>query len=253
MFSRALLRRPGPDFAQGLTTATGLGTPDLCRMLEQHRAYAEALASLGLTVEILDPLPGYPDACFVEDAVVITPEVAVVTRPGAPARRGEEAALAPVVARHRPLARIEAPGTLDGGDVLVVGKRAFIGVSERTNTEGAEQLAQVLAPHGYACTMVPVEAGLHLKSGVNWVGGDALLLSESFAGRPELTGFRSLVVDPAEDYASNTLWINGTLLTPKGFPRTRALLKTLGLPILELDTSEARRMDGGLTCMSLRF
>jgi dimethylargininase len=253
VFSRAILRRPGPDFAQGLTTATDLGPPNLGRMLEQHRAYAETLRSLGLTVEILDPLPGHPDAYFVEDAAILTPEVAVVTRPGASARRGEEAAIAPVVARYRPLARIEAPGTLDGGDVLIVGRRAFIGVSERTNPEGAKQLARILTPHAYTCTLVPVGAGLHLKSGVNWVGGDTLLVSESFAGRAALTGFRSLVVDPVESYASNTLWINGTLLTPTGFPRTRALLETLRLPILELDTRDARRMDGGLTCMSLRF
>lgn len=253
MFSRAILRRPGPDYAQGLTTATEPGRPDFARMQAQYQAYADALAGLGLALEVLDPLPGHPDAYFVEDAAVVVPELAVVSRPGAPSRRAEAEAMAPVLARHRPLARIADPGTLDGGDVLIFGRTAFIGVSERTNAAGAEQLAGLLAPLGYACTPVPVAAGLHFKSSVNWVGGDNLLLTPGFADRPEFAGFRRLVVDPAEAYASNTLWINGTLLIPSRYPRTRALLETLGLPILELDTGEARRMDGGLTCMSLRL
>lgn len=253
MFTRAILRLPGADYAQGLTTASEAGPPDPARMRAQHQAYADALAGLGLALEVLDPLPGHPDAHFVEDAAVVVPELAVVSRPGAPSRRAEAEALAPVLARHRPLARIHAPGTLDGGDVLIFGKTAFLGVSERTNEDGARQLAGLLAPHGYTCKLLPVGVGLHFKSSVNWVGEDRLLLTPGFAGRPEFAGYRSLVVDPAEAYASNTLWINGSLLTPSGYPRTRALLETLGMPILELDTGEARRMDGGLTCMSLRF
>ncbi|MFN8011049.1 MAG: arginine deiminase family protein [Holophagaceae bacterium] len=251
-FTRALCRRPGPDFADGLTTAD-LGRPDHGTMLAQHEAYVAALRSLGLEVAVLDPLPGHPDAYFVEDAALVFPELAVVTRPGAGARRAEAEALAPALARHRELFRLEAPATLDGGDVLAVGKQVYAGLSERTNAEGVAQLGRILAPHGYTVTGVPVAAGLHFKSSVNWVGGDALLLTPDFAGRPELAGFRHLVVEASEAYAANTLWINGTLLTPAGFPRTRALLEGLGLPVLELDTSEARKMDGGLTCLSLRF
>lgn len=253
MFTKAILRRPGADYAQGLTSASEPGQPDFARMQAQHQAYADALASLGLALEVLEPLAGHPDAYFVEDAAVVTPELGVVTRPGAPARRAEAEAMAPVLARHRPLARIEAPGTLDGGDILIFGRTAFIGLSARTNRDGGAQLAALLEPHGIRCTLVEVAAGLHFKSSVNWVGDDTLLLTPEFAGRPAFAGFRQLVVDPAEAYASNTLWINGTLLTPAGYPRTRALLETLGLPVLELDTQEARRMDGGLTCMSLRF
>ncbi len=251
-FTRALCRRPGPDFADGLTTAD-LGRPDHGTMLAQHEAYVAALRGLGLEVEVLDPLPGHPDAYFVEDAALVFPELAVVTRPGAEARRAEAEALAPALARHRALARLEAPATLDGGDVLTVGKRVFVGLSERTNREGAAQLGRLLAPYGYTVVPVPVAAGLHFKSSVNSVGGDGLLVTPAFTEREELAGFRRLVVDPAEAYAANTLWINGTLLTPSGFPKTRALLEGLGLPILELDTSEVRKMDGGLTCLSLRF
>jgi dimethylargininase len=252
MFTRAICRKPGPDFAQGITTS-GLGPPDPARMLAQHGAYVDALRGLGLEVDLLEPLPGFPDAHFVEDAAVVTAAVAIVTRPGAPARRGEETALAPSLARHRSLARIEAPGTLDGGDVLIVDRRVLVGLSARTNPEGAAQLGRILQPFGFTTTPVPVGAGLHFKSGVNSLGGDVLLVSEDFAHREELASYRRIVVSTEETYAANTLWVNGTLLVPAGFPRTRAQLAALGLPVLELDTSEARKMDGGLTCLSLRF
>lgn len=252
MFSHAICRQPGPDFALGLTTAA-LGKPDYALMLEQHGAYVQALRDQGLSVEVLEPLEGFPDACFVEDAAIITDEVAVVTRPGAHSRRGEERALAPVLAKHRPLAHIQAPGTLDGGDVLIVGRSVFIGLSERTNPEGAEQLGEIFAAHGYKWDAVPLATGLHLKSSLSWLGGNTLLVGEDFADLDELKDFQRIVVYGDEAYACNTLWINGTLLTPKGFPKTLAKLKSLGRPILELDTSEARKMDGGLTCLSLRF
>jgi dimethylargininase len=248
-FTHAICRLPGSDFAEGITTSNQ-GRPDFQKMLVQHGAYVATLRSLGLEVEVLDALPGHPDAYFVEDAALMFPEIAVVTRPGALARRGEEAAMAPVTARHRPQAAIAAPGTLDGGDVLVIGKRVLVGCSERTNEAGIAQLEAILAPLGYAVLSVPVGAGLHFKSSVNWVGGNTLLVSAAFAILPELRGYDLVVVDPAEDYATNTLFINGTLITPSGFPRTRALLDTLGLPIMELDTSEPRKMDGGLTCLS---
>jgi len=227
-FTRALCRLPGPDAGAGLTTA-GLGPPDQARLLAQHAAYVAALRALGLEVTVLPPLPGLPDAYFIEDPAVVVPELAVVTRPGAPARRGEVAALAPALAAHRPLAAIEPPATLDGGDVLVVGRRVLVGRSERTS------------------------AGLHLKSSVSWVGGDALVVAHGFAARAALAGFRLLELDPAEGDAANVLWVNGSLLLPAGFPRTRALLATLGLPLVALDTSEIRKMDGGLTCLSLRL
>lgn len=252
MFTRAICRKPGLNFSHGLTTVQG-GKPDYAKMMTQHDAYVDALKKLGLQVEVLEPLPEFPDAYFVEDAAIVTAQVAIITRPGAKARRGEAAAMEPVLAKHRPLARIEAPGKLDGGDVLIIGQHALIGVSERSNPEGAEQLGEILEDHGYTWGAVPVAEGLHFKSSVNWVGGKHLLVTEDFAGMEDLDGFRQIVVDPAETYAANTLWINGTLLMPAGYPKTRKKLEALGLPIVELDTSEARLMDGGLTCMSLRF
>jgi len=252
VLTHAILRRPGPDFAAGLTTAR-LGFPDPVRMLAQHAAYAGAVRALGLEVEVLDALAGFPDAYFVEDVAVVVPELAVIARPGAASRRGEAGAIVPVLARHRALARLEPPATLEGGDVLVAGRTVFIGLSARTNEEGARQLARLLEPHGYRSRTVPVTTALHLKSSLCWLGGETLLVSERLADQPELREFRRIIVDAADEPACNTLLLNGTLLAPAGFPRTRRQLDETGLPVIELDVSEARKMDGGLTCMSLRF
>ncbi|HBX68664.1 MAG TPA: amidinotransferase [Chloroflexi bacterium] len=252
MFSTAITRKPGENFAQGITTSH-LGAPNYVRMLAQHAAYTQTLQQLGLTVIELEALPAYPDAYFVEDVAVITPEVAVITNPGAAARNGEQQHIESVLAQFRKIDRIQPPGTLDGGDVLMVGQHFFIGISERTNRAGAEQLGSILQRYGNTWAAIPVGAGLHLKSSVNWIGGNTLLIGAAFRDHPALDGFRQIQVDPAEEYACNTLWINGVLLTPAGFPKTREQLETLGLPIIELEISEAQMMDGGLTCMSLRF
>ncbi|MCK9239484.1 arginine deiminase-related protein [Desulfocurvus sp.] len=253
MFTHALVRVPCENFASGLTTSGRLGAPDYNLMLRQHDAYVDALRSLGLTVITLPPENDFPDAHFVEDTAVVVPEVAVITNPGAPARRGEERTVAPTLGRYKRLARIEAPGTLDGGDVLLVDRRFFVGLSERTNAEGARQFTEIMTARGYAVDTVPVGQGLHFKSGVNHLGGRTLLATPDFAGLPVLAGYDVLVTPAGEDYAANTLYVNGTLLTPAGFPGVRRLLDGLGLPVVELDMSETRKMDGGLTCLSLRF
>jgi dimethylargininase len=251
-FRRAIVRIPGPDAAAGLTTA-GLGKPDLTLLLAQHAAYVETLRRLGLEVEVLPATLGYPDSYFVEDAAVVTPEVAVITRPGAASRRGETAAIEPALAKHRPLLRIEPSGILDGGDVLFAGGRYFIGLSERTNEDGARQLGRIIEARGYGWTRVPVGGGLHLKSSVNTLGGRTLVFSAGFSPGNLFPGYDRIVLDPGDDYAANTLWLNGILLMPKGFPRAREKYLKLGIPVIETDTSEMRKMDGGLTCLSLRF
>lgn len=250
-YSRAIVRRPGRDLGAGITSA-GLGPPSFELACRQHDAYAEALRGAGLAVEVLEALAGYPDAYFVEDVAVVLDDVAVVTRPGAAARRGETEAMEPTLVARRPTVRIEPPGTLDGGDVLLVGRRAFIGISGRTNRAGAGQLGALLARRGYQWSAVPLAAGLHLKSSVNTVGEDCLLVAQGFPVAP-FAGFRLLEVPASEAYAANSLWVNGLLLTPQGFPRTREALAAVGAEVRELDVSEPRKMDGGLTCMSLRF
>jgi dimethylargininase len=251
-FSRAIVREPGPNCVQGLTTSA-LGAPDYELLRAQHQHYVNTLSELGLQVEVLPAEPDFPDAYFVEDPAIVTPEVAIITIPGAPARQGEQHSIAKTLSRHRTLAYIQPPGNVEGGDVLQVGRHFFIGLSERTNEDGAGQLGRILAQHGYTCATVPVGLGLHLKSSVNIVAPDALLLTEEFAGRPAFARYRHIVLDEGEAYASNTLYLNETLIMPAGFPRTRTSLETLGQPIIELDVSEVQKMDGGLTCMSLRF
>lgn len=248
----AITRLPGENFADGLTTSK-LGRPDFSLILEQHRAYRQALLSLGLDVIVLPAEPAYPDAYFVEDPAIITPKLAVITRPGAPSRQGEEETLTPFLKLYRPIAQILAPGTVDGGDVLVVGEHFFIGISERTNREGASQLTRFLSNAGYTSETLPVGTGLHLKSSVNYLGNNTLLLTKALSGYPGFSGYNKIVLDEYEEYAANTLLVNQTLLMPHGFPQTKAKLSGLEMPIIELDVSEVRKMDGGLTCMSLRF
>ncbi len=252
MFTRAIVRTPGPNAAEGLTTVT-LGKPDHAKLLSQHAASVKALKDLGLQLTELPPLEAHPDAWFVEDAALVFPELAIVTRPGAAQRRAEAEALSSTIAQFRPLARLTAPATLDGGDVLQLGKHVFVGLSERTNAEGAAQLGVLLKPHGYSVAAIPVHAGLHLKSSVTAAGSELLVLTAGLSTRPEFSGFQQVVVPEDEAYAANVLWVNGTVLLADGFPRTRGLLERLGVTTVVLNQSEVAKMDGALTCMSVRF
>jgi dimethylargininase len=252
MYTHAITRKPGKNFGDGITTAN-LRSPSYDLVVDQHKVYVAALRSAGMEVIVLDALPDYPDAYFVEDTAVVTPQVAVITNPGADARKGEVNSIDPVLSRYRKIGRIRAPGSLDGGDVFMAAEHYFIGISERTNTEGAEQLGHILEQSGYQWTPIPVTGGLHLKSGVNYIGKNTLLVSREFAARGEFDEYAKIVLDDDEEIAANTLWVNDTLLMPEGFPKTKERLEILGLPIIELDVSEAQKMDGGLTCMSIRF
>lgn len=252
MFSYAIARKPGRNFAAGLTTAE-LGAPDFDLIMEQHQAYAATLQSLGLKVELLQSLPDYPDAYFVEDVAIVTPEIAVVTNPGADERTGEAHHIGPILAKYRSLAKIEAPGTLDGGDVMQVENQFYIGVSDRTNEEGARQLEQILLQYGYQCTVVPVKGGLHLKSDVSYIGRNTLLVTAALAKSDAFANYHKILVREDETYAANSLLVNDQILTPKAFPDTKRKLISAGFDVIEMETSEMQKMDGGLSCMSLRF
>ena len=252
MFTHAFTRLPGENFSDGLTTAN-LGPPSYELILKQHQAYRQALLNVGLDVVVLPAEADYPDAYFVEDPAIVTPKIAVMTRSGALSRQGEGKSLEPFLEYYRPIFHIQPPGTVDGGDILMVGNHFFIGLSERTNPEGAAQLASLFAAAGHSSETVPVAGGLHLKSGVNYVGSETLLVTKNLADHQAFAHYDKIVLDEDEQYAANTLWVNDTLLIPKGFPKTYSSLAHLGLKIIELDVSEVRKMDGGLTCMSLRF
>ena len=252
IFTHAIVRKPGDDFARGITTSN-LGVPRYELIMKQHEDYIKTLRSLGLELIVLEALPNYPDAYFVEDTAVVTPDVAIITNPGNKDRQGEEDTIERALAAYRKTVRIQAPGTVDGGDVLMVDSHFFIGISERTNREGAAQLGCILEEYGYNWSTIYVEAGLHLKSSVNYIGKNTLLITEKFASRDEFKRYDTIIVNKTEEYAANTLLINNSLITPKGFPNTIKKLASTGFDIIELDVSEVRKMDGGLTCMSLRF
>jgi len=256
MFTRAIVCPPCASFAEGLTTA-GLGAPDLEKALDQHERYCKALESCGIALARLDADPNYPDSTFVEDTAVLASRCAVITRPGAVSRRGEIKAAKKALERfYETFHAIQAPGTVDGGDVCEAGEHFFIGISGRTNEEGARQLAGFLLSSGYTSTFVDMRgrAGLlHLKSGLAYLGDRRLVADESIAGLKEFSDYRVVGVEPAERYAANCVRINGRVLLASGYPKIEAELRGLGMGVVALDMSEFRKMDGGLSCLSLRF
>jgi dimethylargininase len=250
VYTKAIVRRPGRNFTNGITTST-LGQPDFSKALEQHAAYCEALISCGVELTVLDADERYPDGCFVEDTAVVNSKVKVISRPGATTRRGEEEEIARVLAGFGPTESIVPPGTLEGGDVLRAENHYFIGLSARTNTEGARQLSTILLKHGLTSSVIRVEAGLHLKSDIAYLGNGNFISTPVFSkiAHPANT----IILDNDEYYSANCLRVNDHLLIPKGFPKSKMRIIELGYNIIELEMSEFRKMDGGLTCLSLLF
>ncbi|WP_416413645.1 dimethylarginine dimethylaminohydrolase family protein [Pantoea sp. App145] len=251
-FTQIIARLPADNCAAGLTTAS-LGAPDAELTRRQFWDYLNAMLSLRLKVTLLPAEADFPDAHFVEDTAVIVPELAVITHPGAPQRAGEVESIKAVLKDFRPLKVMSERGTLEGGDVMLIDKAFYIGLTTRTNEAGISEFASLVEPYGYSVTSVEVDEGLHLKSAINYVGKNTLISTEKFARLPQFSHYQHLIIPDEEIYAGNTLLINGTLITPTGYPATLAQLRTLDMPIIELDTSEIRKMDGGLTCLSLRF
>jgi len=250
-FTNAIVRVPSNSCGNGLTTAN-LGRPNAEQTRAQFDRYINILSDLELTVTVLPANPAFPDGHFVEDTAVVTPEFAIITRPGASSREGEVVTVEPVLARYRRIERIRQ-GHMDGGDVLMVDKRFFVGLSNRTDQVGIREFTAIVEKYGYQVDVIEVMAGLHLKSIVNYVGCNTLLLDAASANHPAFADFDHIIVDKNEEYAGNTLWINDTLITPEGYPETFGKLKQLGLKIMTTPTSEFKKMDGGLTCLSLRF
>lgn len=256
MFSEAIVRLPGSNFAQGLTSVQ-LGAPHQEMMLAQHARYCEALQACGLRLTVLGPDAEYPDSTFVEDTAVVCARGAVLTRPGAPSRAGEVAAMRPILERFFPaLGEIVAPGTLDGGDICQAGDHFFLGISLRTNQPGAAQLAAHLARHGYSSETVDVRGIqnlLHLKSGVSYIGRNTLVVIEEVAGLEQFAAYEQIRVAPEESYAANCVRVNERVLVAAGYPRLLGELTARGFDPLQLAMSEFQKMDGGLSCLSLRF
>jgi dimethylargininase len=255
-FIKALVRTPASNFAEGLTSAN-LGAPDYSLTLEQFNKYCFALSECGLEIVTLPADDRYPDSTFVEDTAVITDRCVILTRPGAMVRRGEVALIAPAISELRSeIRQIEFPGTLDGGDICQAGAHFFIGLSERTNQDGAKQLSTHLAEFGYTSSVVDIRNNdelLHLKSGLTYLGDGRMVICECLKGSESFKEFELIQASQSEGYPCNCLVINGRVLLAAGFPGFKQKLDQLGYVTMELEVSEFRKMDGGLSCLSLRF
>jgi len=256
VFTRAIVRIPGSNFDAGLTTAE-FGAPLFDLALEQHRCYCNALAECGLALTSLEADLRFPDSTFVEDAAILTPRGAVLARPGAASREGEVEAIRPAVLDFFPSPlTIDAPGTVDGGDICEAEEHFFIGLSHRTNEEGARQLAAHLAGLGYTSSTIdvrPMTSILHLKSGIAYLGDNTLVVMEEMAGNEQFHRFELIRVSADESYAANCVRVNDRVLVAAGFPQLTEELFARGFHPLVLEMSEFQKMDGGLSCLSLRF
>ena len=247
----AYTRAVSPTLADCQLTHLERQPLDVSRAAQEHADYEAVLSRLGASVLHLPPEPDLPDAVFVEDTAIVLDEIAIITRPGAPPRRAETASTAAVLASHRPLVHVHAPGTLDGGDVLVAGRRLYVGLSTRTNPAAVEQLAVALQPLDYQVIAVSFAGCLHLKSGVTRVADGLLLLNPDWVDPAIFDGHRAVGVDPAEPHAANALALGGAVIHPAHFPRTRARLEAEGLRVEPVTMTELAKAEAGVTCCSL--
>ena len=253
MFTRAIVRVPSQSLIRGITTAD-LGLPDYDKAMHQHAAYVAVLEACGLDVTMLPAVERYPDATFVEDVALLTPRCAIVTRPGAETRLAETTLIEPVLSQfYADIEHIKAPGTVEAGDIMMVGLHFYIGLSARTNALGAEQMIAILERYNMTGSVVPLTDVLHLKTGLSYLENNHLLVGGEFKTCDTFEAFSKIFIDDDEAYAANCVWINGTVLVPKGFPKARAALISAGFNCIELDMSEFQKIDGGLSCLSLRF
>ncbi len=256
MFRNAIVRIPGKNFADGLTTVN-LGVPRFDRVLQQHASYCEALLACGLTLTTLEADLRYPDSTFLEDTAILTGRGAIITHPGAPSREGETAAVREAIRRFFPaIFDIESPGTLDGGDICEAEDHFFLGLSQRTNEEGVCQLGLYLAKLGYTSSVIDsrsMASILHLKSGISYIGDNTMVVTEELANHEFFSGYERITVTPGESYAANCVRVNQRVLVAAGHPQLNAALVKCGFNPLPLDMSEFQKMDGGLSCLSLRF
>lgn len=247
----ALTRPVPPSIVNCELTHLERSPIDVSIAIRQHCEYEEALRSLGCDLTQLPGLPEHPDSVFVEDTAIVLDECAVITRPGADSRRGEVHGVADALRPLRRLYHIEAPGTLDGGDVLRVGKQLFVGASTRSNEDGARQLADALASHGYSVKRVPIRECLHLKTAVSALPDESIILDPRCVDAEQFDVGRFMHIHPDEPEAANVLAIDGVVVIPASAPRTRELLESAGFRTVAVDASELAKAEGGLTCCSL--
>ena len=256
MFNNVIVKRPCKALIDGITSNPQLGTPDYTLALKQHDAYIEALKKCNVNITVLEADERYPDSCFVEDPAVITRKCAIITNPGASSRNGEKDEIVKTIRQFFSEDKIEyikAPGTLEGGDVMMVGDHFYVGRSARTNEEGIRQFIEILNKYGLTGSEVPLEEVLHLKTGVNYIENNNMLVSGEFITKEEFQKYNLIVVPEEEAYGANCIWVNDKVIVAKGYPTVEKAVRDLGYEVLVVDTSEYRKIDGGLSCLSLRF
>ena len=249
----AMTRAVSPRIAECELTHLAREPINPGRARKQHRRYEELLVELGCELQRLPPVPELPDAVFVEDTAVVLDELAVITRPGAESRRAETASVADALKPYRTLFHIEPPGTLDGGDVLRIGKTLYVGLSNRSNLEGIEQLQRIVIAFGYSVNAVRLRDCLHLKSAVTQVADNTLLINRQWVDDASFGSMRLIDVADSEAFAANALRIGDTVIYPEAFPGTRKRLEKQGIRIRTVDASELAKAEGGMTCCSLIF
>lgn len=253
MFKNVIVRKPGKSLINGIASAD-LGKPEYEKAVKQHEDYIEALKKCGVEVTVLEADERYPDSCFVEDTAIVTKKCAIITNPGALTRKGEQFAIKETLKKfYENIEEIQAPGTIEGGDVMMVGDHFYVGLSARTNEDGARQFIDILRRYGYDGTMVPLEKVLHLKTGLAYLENNNLLAAGEFVDAPTFKDFNKIIIDESESYSANCIWVNGKVIVPAGYEKTKKAIEGLGYEIIEVDTSEYRKIDGGLSCLSLRF
>jgi len=254
MFKNAIVRTPGRSIVKGLSDSKNLGLPNYERALIQHQSYIDALKKCGLDVLVLEPCEDYPDSTFVEDVALITPNCAIITRPGALSRRGEVRQIESVLQqKFNNIEQILAPGTIEGGDIMKVGDHYYIGLSERTNLEGAKQIIQILNKYGMSGSTISLNKVLHLKTGLSYLEENNLVINGEFIDESSLEQYNQIKIPENESYAANCIWINESVIIPLGYPTTKQRIKNAGYATVETDVSEFQKLDGGLSCLSLRY
>ncbi len=253
MFSKAIVRKPGKSIVNGLTTAD-LGIPDDEKALSQHGEYVKVLEACGLEVVVLEANEQYPDSTFIEDVALLTAHCAIISNPGARSRKGETVEINDFLDNYFVnIEEVREPGTVEGGDIMMVGSHFYIGLSGRTNLNGAEQVISILEKYGMSGAIIELEKVLHLKTGLAYLEENNLVASGEFLEKEEFQKFNILSIDDDESYAANCVWVNGKVLIPKGYPKAKNTIESAGYSTLEVDVSEFRKLDGGLSCLSLRF
>lgn len=253
MFNKVIVKKPGKSYVNGLTTSN-LGTPDFTELLKQYDQYIHALKKCGVEIIQLDADEQYPDSTFVEDTAVLTKDFAVVTNPGSEFRNGEIHSIeAEIKKQFKKIYKIEAPGYLDGGDVLQADRTFFIGISARTNEEGAIQLKNILEKEGYEAHIIQLKEFFHLKTGIAYLGNNKMILAGEFLENSLFSKYEKIVIDKENEYSANCILVNDYVIIPAGYSETNEKLTNEGYKTIELEMSEFQKQDGGLSCLSLRF